>query len=184
MKHLIVFDTETTGLIKNVALPLKEQPRIIELFALKLDASTPDLEEIGEWHSMFRVKAIEDDAIKTHGITLEDLKGAPDFAERFADLAEFFLGTRRLVGHNLSFDRDMLWFELRRLGMACAFPWPPIHIDTVEATEGEEGFRLGLAVLYQRLFNEGFAEAHRAPQDTRATARCFRRLVQDGVIRL
>lgn len=32
---MIYFDTETTGLIKNAALPLNLQPRIIEIGALK-----------------------------------------------------------------------------------------------------------------------------------------------------
>ena len=184
---IILFDTETTGLIKNVAIPLKEQPRIVELFMLKLrwfpqPGLGPQFDEVGTWHSLFHVKKIDADAIKTHGITLEELRDAPQFGLRFTDLCDFVLGTHVLVGHNLSFDRDQLDFEVRRLGAQCAFPWPPRHIDTVEATEGQDGFRLGLNVLHEKLFGESFSEAHRAEADTRALARCFIRLVETGSI--
>jgi len=177
---MIVFDTETTGLIENIAIPLKQQPQIVELCAIKIDDQT--LEEVGCWTSLFKVKSMHEDAFKTHGISLEMLRGEPTFAEMFESLCEFFLGERTLIGHNLSFDRDQLAMEIRRLGKACAFPWPYRHVDTVEVTEGWEGFRLGLTKLHEKLFGEGFPEAHRAEADTRATARCVVELVKRGDI--
>lgn len=199
---MILFDTETTGLIHNIAIPLKGQPQIVELYALKIDDDlasklrllddpvvinhqiTAIIDEAEEWESLFHVKKMDDDAIKTHGITLDMLADAPVFAERIESLAEFYSGERTLVGHNLSFDRDMLLLELRRLEKVCAFPWPWRHICTVEATENIEGFRLSLAALYEKLFGETFPEAHRAKNDVRAMARCVLRLIGDGVIRL
>lgn len=196
---MILFDTETTGLIANSAIPLKSQPQIIELYALKISDDelklhvgkglsnehiTRLLDEAGEWESLFHVKKMDADAIKTHGITLEMLADQPVFAEKVESLAEFYSGERNLVGHNLSFDRDMLLLELRRLEKVCAFPWPWRHICTVEATEGMDGFRLSLAALYEKLFSETFPEAHRARNDVRAMARCVLRLIGDGVIKL
>ena len=179
---MIIFDTETTGLIDNSAKPLKEQPQIIELFCLKLHDET--FEEDGAWLSRFHVKKIQPDAIKTHGITVADLAMELTFAERFDSLCDFFLGQRILVGHNISFDIDMLDMEVKRLGKSRAFPWPYRHIDTVEATEGEDGFRLGLAVLHERLFNESFEGAHGAEADVRATARCLVELIKQGLVKL
>lgn len=179
---MIIFDTETTGLIKNSAIPLKQQPQIVELFCLKLNDQT--YEEEGAWLSRFHVKKIEEEAVKTHGITVADLAMEPTFAERFDSLCEFLLGQRIMIGHNISFDIDMLDMEVRRLGKSRAFPWPYIHIDTVEATEGEEGFRLGLAVLHERLFNESFEGAHGAEADVRATARCLVELIKQGMVKL
>lgn len=183
MRTAILYDTETTGLINNSAIPLKDQPRIVELFGVKVSIE-PGLPEVGRWHSLFHVKKMEEDAIKTHGITLDMLKDAPPFAAMFPDLCDFFLGTSAMIGHNLAFDRDQLEMEVRRLGKHCAFPWPPIHVDTVEATEGWEGYRLGLAALHEKLFGEGFPEAHRADADTLALLRCVRQLYADGVIKL
>lgn len=203
---MLLFDTETTGLIDNSAIPLKSQPQIIELYALKLQdeairdllaaadregevVTGPKLDQIldeygEEWASLFHVKKMDDDAIKTHGITLEMLKGEPVFAERYLSLCDFFAGERTLIGHNLSYDRDMLLLELRRMEKVCAFPWPWRHICTVEATESLEGFRLSLSALYEKLFGESFPEAHRARNDVRAMARCVLKLIADGVIRI
>lgn len=179
---MLLFDTETTGLISNIAQPLKKQPSIIQLYVVKLNDET--LEQEDEFESLFWASKIEEDATKTHGMTVEDLKGAPRFADRVDELAEFFAGEKHLFAHNLAYDRDMLWFELRRLGMECQFPWPWRHTCTVEATEAMEGFRLGLGMLHEKLFGEGFDEAHDAKADTQALARCVRELVKQGVIKL
>lgn len=180
---LIIYDTETTGLIANSAIPLKDQPQIIELFALKLSIE-PGLPEIGRWHSLFYVKEVPAEVTKITSITTEMVREAPTFAQMYDSLCEFYLGTLWTVGHNLSYDRDMLHMELRRLNMVCQFPWPPKHLCTVEATEHLEGFRLGLSVLHERLMGEGFDSAHRAQSDVEATSRCLRKLVEQGVIRL
>lgn len=179
---IIIFDTETTGLIANSAIPLKQQPQIIELFALKLDGQT--LEDKGEWHSLFWVKEVPEEVVKITSITTEMLRDAPKFAMMVPSLTDFFLGTRRAVGHNLSYDRDMLAIELRRLDLHYKFPWPPLHLCTVEGTENWEGFRLGLSALHEKIFGEPFDGSHRARADVQATARCLRQLVADKVIRL
>lgn len=196
----IVFDTETTGLIENSAVPLKSQPHIIELHAIKLDLD--ELNRIKsldgltdetiakyvagseEWTSLFHFKGISPDTTKITGIDQEMVNDAPKFATMATGLGMFFLGAEMAVGHNLSFDRDMLDIELRRLSRAQQFPWPPIHVCTVEASETMTGFRLGLNDLHERLTGQRFNEHHRAAPDTRATARCFVHLIREGVIRL
>lgn len=179
---VIVFDTETTGLIANSAVPLKNQPQIIELFAIKLDAET--LEEVDTWHSLFWVKEVSAEVTGITSITTDMLKDAPKFAAMLDSLSDFFLGTKHLVGHNLSFDIDQLHMELRRMAADKAFPWPPSHLCTVEATEGLEGYRLALAVLHERVTGSGFDGAHRAESDVRATADVLRKLVADGTVKL
>lgn len=179
---MIIFDTETSGLIKNIALPLKQQPQIIELYALKLDED--ELEPIADWHSLFHVSELEQEVIDITSITPAMLRDEPEFAEKAPELAEFFLGQRIMVGHNLSYDRDMLFIELKRLDAVCKFPWPQRHICTVEVTEDLLGFRQSLSALHEHLFGCGFAAAHRAQSDVEATARCVRELVSRGVIEL
>lgn len=179
---VIIYDTETTGLIKNSAIPLKNQPHIIELFALRVNR---DLEEVGVWHSLFKPPApLSEETTRITGITDADLAEAPRFATMAGGLSEFFLGARTMIGHNLSYDRDMLAIELRRIGLEYRFPWCPEHICTVEASETLTGFRLNLGDLHERLCGYRFAEAHRAENDVRATHRVLKGLVEKGVVRL
>jgi DNA polymerase III epsilon subunit-like protein len=179
---VIVFDTETTGLIKNVAVPLKDQPQIIELYAQKLDDQS--LETIGEWHSLFFVKEVSEEVTNITSITTEMLKDAPKFAQKLESLVKFFLGELILVGHNLAYDRDMLAVELKRLDASLKFPWPHRHICTVEASEAIDGFRLSLTALHEKLFGQGFQDAHRAKSDVSATVNCLRELVNRRIIEL
>lgn len=179
---MIIFDTETTGLIQNVAKPLAQQPQIIEFYAMKLDDET--LEEQGRFHSLFFAKEVPQEVTSITGITTEQLKSEPRFSQKFDELCEFFLGERILAGHNLSFDRDMLMFELRRLNMVTNFPWPKRHICTVESTEAMDGFRLSLMALHEKLFGHKFDSAHRAQADVEATAACLRELVNRGIIEI
>lgn len=197
----VVFDTETTGLIENGAIPLKRQPHIIELCAVKIDL-TPNCfrgagsdEEWRSWRdnhlaqapmftSLFHHPKLPEETESITGISQDMVNLAPQFASKLRELQSFFFGTSIMVGHNLSYDRDMLAMELRRLDAQYKFPWPPRHICTVEATENEEGYRIGLNDLHERLTGVRFSEHHRAEPDTRATARCFMELVRAGKIKL
>lgn len=195
----VVFDTETTGLIDNSAVPLKRQPHIIELCAVRIDLDGEGWSYEGEdwitfrdgrlksapmFSSLFYHPKLPEETAGITGIDQQMVNLAPKFAQKFAELQQFFFGSQVMVGHNLSYDRDMLMIELRRLDAAARFPWPPRHICTVEATEPEEGFRLGLNDLHERLTGARFSEHHRAEPDTRATARCFMELVKAGKIKL
>lgn len=178
---MIIFDTETTGLISNTLLPLKQQPRIIELFCVKLDDET--LEVLDELELLFNPgQPLDADITRITGLKDEDLKDAPSWASKQRSVSEFFLGQRRMVAHNLSYDRDLLSFELRRTDAERKFPWPMEHVCTVEATEYLKGFRMSLTDLHTHLFGEGFPQAHRARTDVEALTRCYRELVAQGII--
>lgn len=177
---MIVFDTETTGLIDNIAAPLRLQPSIIELFALKLDE---------EWNEVDTFSTLIDPGTKLDekitqitGLTDEILKGAPRFVQVYPELVDFFLGERIVVAHNLKYDISMLLLELRRIDAETKFPFPPRHICTVEATHHIKGHRMKLHDLYIYLFEEAFEDAHSAEADVRATARCVIELMSRGVI--
>ena len=185
-RFAVVFDTETTGLIENTAIPLKSQPHIIELCAVKLRLP-PDgePEEVGMFSSLFHPGfKVEEETTKITGITNDMLLTAVPFASKLRELQRFFFGTHIMVGHNLPYDRDMLHIELRRLQMEYKFPWPPRHLCTVELSETLKGFRLGLNDLHEELLGVRFSEHHRAEPDTRATTRCFIELIKKGLVRL
>lgn len=180
----IVYDTETTGLIENSAIPLKNQPHVIELHAVEVLRGEDGAFKTGEeWGSLFYANELGEKTTEITGITVDMTRCAPKFATKLPELSDFFLGATHQVGHNLSYDMDMLHLELRRVGMEKAFPWPPIPICTVEHTETMKGFRLGLNDLHEELFGERFEDHHRAAPDTRATARCVVELLNRGVIR-
>ena len=45
----ILFDTETTDLIHNHAIPLDQQPRIIEIYAMKIQLPADSFGSAEEW---------------------------------------------------------------------------------------------------------------------------------------
>jgi DNA polymerase III epsilon subunit-like protein len=185
---MIIFDTETTDLIKSLDLRDEVQPRIMEFFAMKCHISdqTGELVEDGVELGFLCDPGVEvtPEITKITGITPGDVKGEPPFGMFLRDLQQFFLGEELVVGHNVTFDLDMLFLELRRLEAVTRFPWPPRRLCTVEATEHLEGRRLNLTNLHKRLFNGEAFEAHRAKSDVMATFRCLRELVKTGQVKL
>lgn len=177
--HTFVFDTETTGLLKPEASPLDEQPRIIELYGVKIDE---EFNMIDEFEVLLNPGAPLDPIItKITGLTDDDLKDAPTFVDIYDDLADFLLGTEEMVAHNLAFDRDMLKHELMRMDKMLNFPWPKNHICTVEQSINIKGYRLKLEQLHQIAVGQGFESAHRAKNDVFALVRCFHYLREHGI---
>lgn len=163
---MIVFDTETTGLIKSSMLPLPQQPHIIEFGAVKLDERLEPRDSL-----TFLVNpGVPLDKVITDitGLKDEDLKDHPPFAANIERVIDFFLGERELVAHNCAYDRDMLSLELRRINRLTRFPWPPVHICTVEATFHLEGHRLKMTELYAKAMNRPLPQKHRALDDVLA----------------
>jgi len=186
---IIVFDTETTGLLEPEAADIKLQPHIIEFAAIKLENTASDLADQCILSVVDRLEfkcnpGIPLPAIitKITGLKDEDLADAPPLIEKIGELQEFFVGATTLVAHNAGFDVGVLWYELVRLGLEKKFPWPARHICTVESTMQIKGKRMNLSSLHEHLFSEKFAGAHRAMVDVEALTKCFIKLVDDGEI--
>ena len=167
----IVFDTETTGLLVASAASIEHQPHLVELHAIKLNNDLNYVDQI-----LVRCKPpilIPDEAIKVHGITNQMVADEKPFAAVYPGIANFFLGSDTLVGHNLLFDKYVLWWELVRLGKQLNFPWSIRGICTAEVSSQYFGHRLNLQDLHIHLFGGGFADAHSAQVDCAMTAKCF-----------
>lgn len=178
---MIVFDTETTGLVEPEAARLESQPQIIEFAGIKLDDRT--LEEVERLEFLCSIgKDLPFHIVKITGITDKMLKGKKTFAANYSNLVDFFKGEGTLVAHNASFDVDMIKFELMRMDKLLKFPWPEKHICTVESTIAIKGFRLSLTNLHEHLFEKGFPSAHRAMVDVEALTRCVIELRGRGII--
>ena len=173
----LVFDTETTDLIKNKLQPLDKQPFIIEFFGLSLDLEG---NELCEYHFMFNPGFdISESVTSITKITNEMLVGKPKFGDHALEIKKIIEFHDEVVAHNLSYDKSIVDFEMKRAGLEVE--WPDL-VCTVEATEHIKGFRLNLNALHELLFGEGFTGAHRAENDVRALANCFRELRTTGSV--
>ncbi|MGI9357288.1 MAG: DNA polymerase III subunit epsilon [Rhizobiaceae bacterium] len=145
----IIFDTETTGLSP------KDGDRIIEIGAIEMIDRFPTGRNFHRYlHPGDR--PIHPDAQAVHGISIDDLKGKPGFADILAEFEEFF-GEGKLVAHNANFDIGFFNAELKRVGRK------PIDseriVDTlVMAKRKFPGQRNSLDALCQRF---GISNAHR-----------------------
>lgn len=179
---MIVWDTETTGLIKPLITPLDQQPYICEVCMVKVDPKSFKVKEV--FNELIKPPIpIPPETTKIHGISNEDVKNAPSFARLLPKLAAFVLGEERIIAHNNAFDIGMLELELRRVGKVTAFPWPPNQICSVEATFGLKGHRLNLSALHTLATGKEHKDgAHRARPDVDALIRCLPFLSKKGLI--
>lgn len=160
-KRVIVFDTETTGLLRHPHAPLELQPHIIEFAAVIL----ADGEVVGE--ESFRINPQQElsaEITKITGITTADVSDQPTFLERLPRIVAAFSGCDLMIAHNLSFDRGMLTNDLKRHGVA-DFPWPLRGVCTVELWREFFGYRPNLKKLYGHVMGRPLQQKHRALDD-------------------
>ncbi len=104
----IVLDTETTG------LDPAQGHRVIEIGCIEL--RNRRLTE-QRFHVYLRPeRAIDEGAMKVHGLTNEFLADQPRFAEIADQFLEFIRGAELII-HNAAFDLGFLNHELRRCGL-------------------------------------------------------------------
>jgi len=176
-----LFDTETTDLIKNTALPIDKQPKIIEFYAVKIlqvgEGETSEFETLDEYESLYsHPEKLKDITTKITGLTNDDLKNSPAIETELMKIKSFFEDCDRVVAHNLSYDIGVTDFEFERHGFE-KIDWPE-KICTVEQTEHLLGYRLKLIDLYNYLFGKPFEGAHRAINDVSAMRECYEELVK------
>lgn len=174
---MIIFDTETTDLLKPEGAELSTQPHIIEIAMIKISVAQ-DYAEVDRYTALLHPGAPLDE--ETHkritGLTNADLADSPTFLELHEELVEFFLGEVTLVAHNLKFDLGVLVCELRRIGMEFAFPYPPVQICTVDRTKHLRGRRLKMTELYEELLGKKLEQKHRAMSDVEALVEIVKEL--------
>lgn len=141
MRQLIL-DTETTGLYPE------QGHRIIELAGLELVDRRPTGRTVHYYVDPER--EIDEAAAEVHGMTWEDLKGKPRFAEVAAEFVEFARGAEWVI-HNAPFDIAFLDAEFRRAGLpGCATLYGGV-VDTLAlAREQFPGKRNNLNALCER----------------------------------
>lgn len=178
-----VWDTETTGLIKNRSIANDLQPEIIEFCALAVNLATGEI--LCEYYTKLKPRKypMSDDVLKVSKVKLTNdmLKDAPSYEQMRKKIVMCLEQWPMVIAHNLSFDMEMIEIENERI---CVAPmrWPR-KVCTVEATVHLKGYRMGLSDLYAYLFKgEKFPDAHRAQADTRALARVATELYRRELI--
>ncbi len=187
----LFFDTETTGLPKKwnaQASDVDNWPRLVQIawifatekthaFITQAHIIKPDGYEIPV------------EASDIHGITQERAmnEGVPilDVLEKFLILNG---GADRFVGHNVNFDVSIIGAEMFRADLNGRFIFLK-QICTMKTStnycklKGKYGYKYPtLGELYLKLFDKELKDAHDALVDIKATAECFWKLEELGVI--
>lgn len=157
-----VYDTETTGLTVHHQGELDKQPRIIEFAGIITDGVSI-LDEI-EFICDPGI-AIDEIITKITGLTNADLKGKPKFETFLPRLGDYFGQANIAIAHNLSFDQDLLTYDLVRIEKELAdINFPKFKCCTVEQTLPLFGRRMKLEQLYNMHVGH-YEQKHRAMDD-------------------
>ena len=186
----LIFDTETTGLPKRWDAPLSDSenwPRCIQI-AWQIYDSKGNLIA----HKDFLIQpddfTIPFDSEQIHGIStaLATSEGV-SLATVLSEFEEALKEVSFVVGHNVSFDRNIMGAEFIRAGLADPLDEKAVIDTCTEETAqlcqlpgGRGGkFKLPtLGELYHFLFQNSFEEAHNATADVEATSRAFLELMR------
>jgi DNA polymerase III subunit epsilon len=162
----VVLDTETTGLNAKLG------DRIIEIGCVEILSRN-----VGERHFHAYLNPERDvdlGATRVHGLTLDDLRQKPKFAEVAKQLLDFVTGAEVLI-HNADFDVEFLDWELKRARLGKLGDHVAKVTDTLAfARELHPGRKNSLDALCERYFvNHANRTVHGALLDARLLAECY-----------
>lgn len=189
MKFLF-FDTETTGLPKDFNAPytdIDKWPRLVQIAWIVFN----DREIVSKHNYIIRPigfsipKYISD----IHGISTEM---AMEQGCKVDEVIKLFLHDchycNALIGHNISFDLNVVQSEMHRLNLGNlklynTFDTMKASINYTKIPNDKHGYRYPkLIELYSKLFSETFDNMHNAMADIEATAKCFWALIDRKII--
>ena len=161
----VVFDLETTGLNYSTC-------KIIEIGAVKIVKG-----QITEVFSTFVNPQghIDDDATLKNNITDDMVKDAPVFNQVFPDFFKFIDGAI-LVAHNISFDLPFISHHAKPLGYTISNKTEDTLLIAQKYLWQLKHYKLSNLCDFLGVSLVG---AHRAVNDTVATAKCFVKLIEN-----
>jgi DNA polymerase-3 subunit epsilon len=166
MTRQVVLDTETTGLNAKLG------DRIIEIGCVEiLSRNVSDR----HFHAYLNPERDVDlGATRVHGLTLDDLRAKPKFAEVAKTFLDFVSGAEILI-HNADFDLEFLDWELKRARLGKFSDHVAKVSDTLAfARELHPGRKNSLDALCERYFvNHANRTLHGALLDARLLAECY-----------
>ncbi len=187
----LFFDTETTGLPKNYKAPVTDTnnwPRMVQL-AWHIYNKDGIMIESSDYIIKPEGYIIPKEVSKLHGISTE--RAISEGHELQLVLEQFndkISKTEFLVAHNMAFDEKIVGAEFVRKNIESKI-LKKKRICTMQASvdycqiPGNYGYKWPkLSELHKILFGKDFTDAHNASVDIAATARCFWKLKELGVI--
>jgi len=196
----IFFDIETTGLKPEsagiVELCARVCPLFAEFYAASEAGASGAAAAVPPLMFASRVRphcAIEADAQKIHGISLESLSGAPTFAQMYPLFERFCVAVKRrfadrgallFVAHNaFGFDQPFLLRECARHHISFMASTPCLFADSLFMLRQDFGMRepgtTALAKLAQARLGAQFVQTHRACDDVDTLIRVVANLQQE-----
>jgi len=201
---LFFFDTETTGLPRDWEAPSSDVtnwPRIVQISWI---VSNVRGQIISRQNYIVKPEgfSIPPELAKVHGITTER---ALEEGEKLNNILDRFLRDIQqvsfIVGHNISFDKNVVAAEIYRKGNEKHLDENCIdkYVDMLETKPTictmlsstnfcripryDNGYKWPkLSELYYKLFNKELVDAHDSSVDVQATFDCFWRLKELGII--
>ncbi len=187
----IFFDTETTGVPLNYKAPTTDSnnwPRLVQLGWILMDSKGNKLLQ-HDYIVRPEGFSIPAEAARVHGITTERaLKEGRDLTEVIDEFMADFDKATFVVGHNISFDQNIIGAELVRLHRPDVMKSKRTYCTMQAGTDfcripGRYGYKWPkLQELYVKLFGHDFEGAHNAMADIEATQECFWEMHNRGLI--
>lgn len=206
--RILVFDTETTGLPKTKIInpdTLDQWPNVVQFSYIIFDTNLNDIVESKNY--IIKVSEsilISEDSVKIHGITNEmSFKEGVLISEVLNEFFYYLRDVDCIVGHNISFDINMIKVELLRIiydksiksaeikhykydlhyisnykNIYCTLQ-ESINFCNIKAIDkfGREYLKYPkLIELHQKLFNTSPNNLHNSFNDILITLRCFMQL--------
>lgn len=191
-QNLLFFDTETSGLPKEYNAPVSDidnWPRLLQLSWIITD-SAGNISEEGNYLIKPEGFIYHKPIASPFNVTEEELnsQGLP-LLEVLKSFSNAIDKVDIIIGHNVSFDINVLRAELTRRQLDDCFGDKP-YFDTMIASKeffaqpNQYGFKYPkLEELYMKLFKDSMQGAHDALFDVMATKQCFFELRNIGVIK-
>ncbi len=183
---ICVWDTETTGFPVKEG-KLEQQPYIIQFAAIVSElAEDGSITEIERHDILIKPRvSIPFGASQVNGIYDRDVVDKAYMDEHIDVIMKILNSADIVVGHNISYDEEILSYELARLGRSGEYT-PIQSICTMRTSTDHcrlpgRGFAWKspkLSELHRFLFDEYFDGAHNALVDVEATGRSFFELVK------
>ena len=166
MTRQVVLDTETTGLNAKLG------DRIIEIGCVEVLSRRVSERQFHAYLNPER--DVDLGATRVHGMTLEDLRQKPKFAEVAREFLDFVSGAEVII-HNAEFDVEFLDLELGRAKLGRLADHVARVTDTLAyARELHPGKKNTLDALCERYFiNNAHRTLHGALLDALLLAECY-----------
>ena len=185
--RVLVLDSETTGFpSKSKALTDQTQPHVVQLAALQYNPETSRIEQSmcllvspDGWEIKPELTAIHG---ISHSYAVDNGQAEAEVIKQFLKLWMGADEPLKVVGHNISFDIDIISIAVARFFPQVLADWQATASfctqksskELVQAKNKNGGLKLPkLGEAYKHFFGEEFDNAHSANADTVATLKLY-----------